>query len=996
MPKTPPASPFGAREALLEHSDERLYAHSDAWSYAPSAPQASLISPHAHDTPVHSISPSLAQGRYEKISVLGQGGMGKVWLGWDRALARNVAIKEPSADPRASLYLEHEAEITAKLDHPNIVSIYDIYSAQGSASSQETRNFVMALVPGEPLGRWLETRQGQERTKALRNILEICEAIGHAHARKILHRDLSPNNILITQDGSSRVIDWGLAIDLDKTPQPAGYVGTPGFIAPEQEQGINASPRSDVWSLGAVLHLILCGHPPDHPSARRRPHIDPELEAIMQHALKPAPQDRYPDAAKMAQDLRRWFEGRRVEVYDFPAWRLATRFIKENRAIMSIAALGIIGLAASLSWGAHRSATEAKRAAAAERHAVDELDRGQKTLADLYNEQARNAYKKGDLFEAERLAILSIKSHPTPEARGLLAAFEAAPKPTLVEQVALPPCGISWHLSPYEDWRLCREHDDKLSMWRGSRKQWTISESFWDVRFDQTHVYLINGPRELITLDLKTGKQLAKDDTPGVFTQLQDLARYHTRTPESLSLGYPSAPCNTNAIHVTTHQQEHWFTCADRSLWRLAPGQPAQRLRHHESRSMGAMASSSHGLWAGAQSGLLMRLDQEDVFAQLGEPIAWMQEVPGRPALILVQGSYGAQRIFDTQNRTWGLSLPRASKSIFAHDGTLWTIDNNTARRWQLPKVLPPQALPTRVGLSVVAYDDREQTVIAGDGDANVHLLNLKTGLSQQLHVPDASSTIKSIEHDPKTQNFLVFAITNGQSYKLKLGDSPTLSISRHPKNGDNAPKRMATFADGKTAMLYYGTNLTIFRDDGELEAVLENQPHGTPSDMEASADHKLIVVAGDKGIWLIDQDLNVTQLPGHQHITSVAVNDLGQVIMATREQMTLINAQNEILAQWPIPSMVLDLQWSHDHERIVAGHLDGAVSVYLADGTLLAQAHTHDERVSSVAISASGTQLFSSSWDAHIQRFDLSQMDPPVDELEARFERRWGYSLTH
>jgi len=204
----------------------------------------------------------------------------------------------------------------------------------------------------------------------------------------------------------------------------------------------------------------------------------------------------------------------------------------------------------------------------------------------------------------------------------------------------------------------------------------------------------------------------------------------------------------------------------------------------------------------------------------------------------------------------------------------------------------------------------------------------------------------------------------------------------------------MVTFANGKTAMLYYGTSVAIFKEDGKHERSLAQLPHGQPSDMEASADHRRAVIAGDKGILTLDQDLHITPLPGHEHITSAAINDLGQVIMATRDHITLINAQNEQLAKWPIPSMILDLQWSRDHDRIIAGHLDGSVSVYTNEGVLLANAPTHDERVSAVAISADGTRLFSSSWDAHLQHMSLEHLQTPVDELQARFERRWGHRL--
>ncbi|HMV67883.1 MAG TPA: serine/threonine-protein kinase, partial [Myxococcota bacterium] len=180
------------------------------------------VSGELHDAP----TAALPQPRYQRLGELGRGGMGEVWLGWDAWLQRNVALKLPlgGAGSPAERALMREALLAARLDHPAIVSVVDVViEADGRAM------FVMRLERGRPLGHALA--EGQ-RARALRVMRPIAEAIAHAHDRGVVHRDLSPSNVLVGDHGEVSVIDWGVAAEVGDPDAPR-RVGTPGHAAPE-------------------------------------------------------------------------------------------------------------------------------------------------------------------------------------------------------------------------------------------------------------------------------------------------------------------------------------------------------------------------------------------------------------------------------------------------------------------------------------------------------------------------------------------------------------------------------------------------------------------------------------------------------------------------------------------------------------------------------------------------------------------------------------------
>ncbi|MGB7023436.1 MAG: protein kinase, partial [Candidatus Acidiferrales bacterium] len=265
-------------------------------------------------------------GPYEILVLLGAGGMGVVYRARDERLDRDVAVKilPPDAliDDPARRRFRKEALALAKVNHQNIAAVYDVGQANG------VDYLVMEYVPGESLAQKLKSGP-LPTAEAILLGEEVATALQEAHERGIVHRDLKPANIIVTPKGHAKVLDFGLAkllsaTDSDENTQTFSethgqIVGTPLYMSPEQCEGAPLDPRSDLWSLGAVLYESLTGRAPfdgsglallraittQKPKAVRelRPDAPPEAERIVSRALEKDKTRRYQSASEMAQDL---------------------------------------------------------------------------------------------------------------------------------------------------------------------------------------------------------------------------------------------------------------------------------------------------------------------------------------------------------------------------------------------------------------------------------------------------------------------------------------------------------------------------------------------------------------------------------------------------------------------------------------------------------------------------------------------------------------------
>jgi WD40 repeat protein len=328
-------------------------------------------------------------GDYELKHILGRGGMGVVYQAKQLSLSRLVALKMI----RAGLWagddevrrFQNEAEAVANLDHPRIVTIYEVGQYEGH------HYFSMRLVEGSGLEKVLD-RHAEDPRRAARLVSEVARAVHHAHQRGILHRDLKPSNILLDGDGHPHVTDFGLAkrLDGDRALSISGsVVGTPQYMSPEQASGSRQAitTATDVYGLGAILYAALTGRPPfqadslaetlravrekpvEAPS-KINPRVDRDLETIVLKCLEKDPKRRYDSAAAVADDLERYLRGEPILARRTGAWERVLKWSRRHPAaaalvgMSGVAALTLVGLGVALAYHSRLQAAYAEKDAA--------------------------------------------------------------------------------------------------------------------------------------------------------------------------------------------------------------------------------------------------------------------------------------------------------------------------------------------------------------------------------------------------------------------------------------------------------------------------------------------------------------------------------------------------------------------------------------------------------------------------------------------------------
>ncbi|SDY23860.1 serine/threonine protein kinase [Modestobacter sp. DSM 44400] len=281
-------------------------------------------------------TPQVLGERYEIGGVLGRGGMAEVHRGRDLRLGREVAVKvlrnDLARDPSSQVRFRREAQAAASLNHPAIVAVYD--TGEDRTATGATPYIVMEYVEGETLRDVLrrEGRLSPERAMSL--TADICAALDFSHRNGIVHRDVKPGNVMITPQGTVKVMDFGIARAVSDSAatmtSTAAVIGTAQYLSPEQARGEGVDARSDVYSAGCLLYELGTGTPPftgDSPVAVAYQHvredprtpstinpaIPPELDAILLKAMSKNPANRYQSAADMRSDLMRAVAGQQVE-----------------------------------------------------------------------------------------------------------------------------------------------------------------------------------------------------------------------------------------------------------------------------------------------------------------------------------------------------------------------------------------------------------------------------------------------------------------------------------------------------------------------------------------------------------------------------------------------------------------------------------------------------------------------------------------------------------
>jgi WD40 repeat protein len=323
--------------------------------------------------------PRVDPDRYIVGGIVAEGGHGRILRAEDRYLERTVALKEP-LEPGgfAEARFLTEARLTARLQHPSIVPLYEAGRWPGGAPF-----YAMKLVSGRSLDSLIAAASHlDERLALLPHALAAAEAVAYAHGQRILHRDLKPANILVGELGETFVIDWGLAKELGRpelpveprpeqeASRPAEHtqegtiMGTPAYMPPEQAAGQPVDESADVYALGAILYHLLAGRPPyagtgsrdvltqvlggaPVPLARLQSGAPQELLDVVARAMAREPARRYRTARELAEDLRHFQTGKLVAAHRYSSWELALRFVSRHKATLLVAAVALVALVGS-------------------------------------------------------------------------------------------------------------------------------------------------------------------------------------------------------------------------------------------------------------------------------------------------------------------------------------------------------------------------------------------------------------------------------------------------------------------------------------------------------------------------------------------------------------------------------------------------------------------------------------------------------------------------
>ncbi|MGQ0720933.1 MAG: bifunctional serine/threonine-protein kinase/formylglycine-generating enzyme family protein [Candidatus Eiseniibacteriota bacterium] len=417
-------------------------------------------------------------GRFEITDKLGEGGMGVLYRARDPRLGRTVAIKllrpDAVAESQRTQRLVQEARTLSSLNHPNIVTVYDV----GEDDSRGTW-IAMECLDGESL-RERVARGPLPLAEALRIAVDVARGLAAAHAAGVVHRDLKPANVMITRSGVVKVLDFGLArrppsvepgtesttstISVPLTTAEHTIVGTPAYMSPEQATGRTVDARSDVFSFGVTLHEMIAGRRPFEgdtgvallaailnaaptPLRRARPEIDPRLEAIVTRCLAKDPAERYASAVALLADLEACATPDRL-----PAWARRLR----SPAGLTLLALLVISLAALGVWTWHRGAQErwARREALPEIQRLIEAD--DRLGAFRLAEKAQPLLAGDPVFERAWLDITIAPLTLLSEPAGAQVSFKPYSEPdaawrelgmTPLEGVQLPFALLRFHLA---------------------------------------------------------------------------------------------------------------------------------------------------------------------------------------------------------------------------------------------------------------------------------------------------------------------------------------------------------------------------------------------------------------------------------------------------------------------------------------------------------------------------------------------------------------------
>jgi hypothetical protein len=955
-------------------------------------------------------SPEGAPGpTFEVGGLLGRGGMGEVRVAHDRRLGRDVALKTAHpGDPRAAQRLTREAALTARLEHPNIVPVY----AAGFDESGRPW-YAMRRLPGRSLADSIATSpSGPEQLRLVRHVLEAAEGIAHAHARGVLHRDIKPSNIMVGPEGETVVADWGLACTLEEAAG-ASLAGTPGYMSPEQGRPGPIDTRADVYGLGAVLFTLLSGRAPPAvgpvpPLREVAPGVPPELAAIAHRALAPELADRYPSARAFADDLRAWFEGRRVAAYAYSTRELLRRATHTFRLPLSVGAVASVALALAVSWGWSRSVAEQGRARRSEGLAIAAQAEAESSLGAALAAQALSAARAGREMEAEILAANAIVHGPSPIARGILARQSLLPHFRLLRRgPRLEGCPNS-DLSPDATVYFCLRPDgvEVRDLFAPDELRAFAAGDFDTAGFDGAgRIVLFDRERaawrweppaepERIALPFLAPRRIGDSAFPGRFvgfgTGRETLVEIQTG---AVLVDHTCAKDQKGLSVFVRRSGSLVIGCSDGAIREGSVG-AEPRLLGRIPPSEGAPMSLSEGpdgrLWVGTLRGEIRPLDGS------------------APALSLPEQSIRRLEISETRGAAmtdaglvvvWNLADGAELGRIHGPPGPLrWQTADHTLRVVSdhaedrlIPDVTAPASVRFPEGVGALAISPDGADVAVGLGDGWVHVLSRATGATVQSWRAQ-TGVVKDLAYSSDGQRLAVGTVTTDSQPVYDVRDGAVQAQLPGVK-----VRRLIGLPRAGWIVASYDPRLMQVRDRPGAAAEPLTLATESMTDLERDpTGARAAAIAAEDVVWRIEDGEVATATRLGARPEARAVAPVGaQTLIGTSVQIQLIGPNGQTTRTWPVTSPVNELAASVDGQTFASGHLSGDLHVWsLAEPEAIATLIGHSGRVNSLEFSPDGATLLSGSWDGTLRSWDMAVLRAAAGPLRDRVEVEWGRDL--